>query len=314
MALIDIFKPGQENNVQVLAFNGAFDGPPSNLVDFKTPEDIYPDPPSFIWTRVTNQNNKAVIRLIPQPNNTNENPGEKLYIQYRKQGNGSFDQWVNMIEENPEDAKQPVDLLDLEFDTFYEVRVLARSGEFESFINISIIDNGSKKWPRTTTTTTTVPTTESRSTPPLPLEVNYPTESRKFDPIINIGDQAYTDKTKTLEDEVEEGEEGNNFAKTPWFIALLIVLAFICAFVGVFVFIKTRRNDEEVKRNSRIGSDKIRDPKNNSEPNESNHFIADIDNNANNARNGSVGHDEGDSHNEEDYEDSVYKKTTVPRA
>jgi hypothetical protein len=53
-------------------------------------------------------------------------------------------------------------LVNLEFESFYEVRVVAKSGLFEATCNISVIDTGSKGWPKvtTTTTTTTVSTTE----------------------------------------------------------------------------------------------------------------------------------------------------------
>jgi hypothetical protein len=307
--MVNIFKPGNKNRAQVLAFNGAFDGPPSEPIEFTTPVDVYPDTPSFIWTRVTDQNNKAVIRITSEPNVTNNNPGKKLYIQYRKKDTDSSEQWESTRPEDIEETKEPVDLVDLEFESFYEIRVVAKSGLLEATSNISVIDTGSKKWPKittTTTTTTTVSTTEVIIDRELrgPDGDQPPNSNTNIDYVPNINNN-----NKEFEKpESETSEESESFVKTPWFIALLCVLAFICAFVGVFIFMKKRKHEYEVKKNSKRPADNIRNvsPKNTNttEPNEFNTFIT-IDNTP---TNGSAGHDEGDnhdSHDEEDYETRV---------
>ncbi|CAG2109639.1 unnamed protein product [Medioppia subpectinata] len=314
-ALIEIFTPESQNNVQVLAFNGAFDGPASNQITVDTPVDIYPDPPAFVWTRHTNRNNRGVIRITYEPNVTHNNPGDKIYIEYRLKGIDDLDKWQNTFKEDMEEAKGPIELGDLQFDRFYEIRVVAESGNLRAFSNISTIDTGVQKWPKPTTTTTEAP-------PPPPTYEQYiPRGPDTGHAPVKPGPN---DKTDNLDREgpqsPEADSDGSGFSKTHWFIAFACVVAFICAFVGVFIFLKRRKSGAaEVNRNPRVKSDKIRTtsmtasktPNNyTSDPNESNSFIVSVNDNQNNGHNGRVGHDETDDTDDDRQHRDVYNGTT----
>lgn len=307
-ALIDIFSPGKANSAQVLAFNGAFDGPPSNTVTQLMPEDIYPNPPNFMWTRARDQNNKAVIRITYLPNVTNDNPGHKIYIQYRRKGIDTLDKWESTFKEelNTDEFDQTNDLVNLNFDSFYEVRVVVENGKLNASSNISVIDTHYQKWPiLTTTTTPPPPTTRPPFVPNEPRDENH-----------NPGDGG---QNLPFDERLDQGQGGpekdteeDSSSKTPWFIALICVLAFICVFVGIFIYMKKRRSyGHEVTRGGK--NDQIRPTPvatNNGNtpitPNERDSFI-----NMTADRNGSLGHDEPDEE-ESDREPNrqVYNGTT----
>ena len=234
-ALIYVFTPGKVNSATVRAFNGAFDGPLSDTVTLNMTEDVYPDPPSFVWTRIRDQNQKAVIRITLVPNVTNENPGQKIYIRYRKKGIDSPDEWQNTFKENIEGVEQTTNLVNMDFEVFYEVQVVAESGKLSSFSNISMIDTHSYKWPTPTTTTTPSPPTTPSTQPPIVYPVSDPDIHPK-----NDGTQGEDNQT-TDERTGADTEKGDKSSATPWIIALICVLAFICAFVGVFIYLKRRK-------------------------------------------------------------------------
>ena len=258
-ALVDIFSPGKTNNAQVLAFNGAFDGPPSNTVSQLMPEDIYPDPPNFLWTRVRDQNNKAVIRITYLPNVTNNNPGEKIYIQYRKKGIDTIDKWQSTVKQDLDitGSDQTSDLVNLDFEVFYEVRVVVENGKLNASSNILPIDTHSMKWPMPTTTTTLPPPTTGPPLPPNEPRGEY--DQNPGDRSQNLPSDDRLDQGQVNPEKDSEDDEG--FSKTPWFIALVCVLAFICVFVGIFIFLKKKRSyGHELNRAKPRGpkSDQIR--------------------------------------------------------
>ncbi|CAG2170320.1 unnamed protein product, partial [Oppiella nova] len=317
---IDILTPAKRNYIQVLAFNGAFDGPPSTQIFLDTPQDIYPDPPAFIWVRHTNGANKYFLRITYEPNVTNNNPGDKIYVEYRRKSIDSLDEWETTVKEDISEVKGSVDLVDLfEFNTFYEIRVVAESGELRAYSNITIIDTGLNKWPQPTTTTTQAPPVPQTFEPYIPR--GHDTESAPIHPgpDFNPDNRGSSEGGEGGDLQGPDADaEDNGFSKTHWFIALVCVLAFICAFVGVFIFLKRRRTgSSDVNRKPARGvtGDKIRsttmtasNTNESSEPHETNSFIV-IDTNVRNGR--ARGRDEvDDTTGDDDQHRDVYNGTT----
>lgn len=123
-SLVDIFTPKSRFYVRISAFNGAYDGPPSTKIQINTPDDVYPDPPSIRIHRILNSLNKGPdLRVEIDPNNTRQNPGEKFYVSYRKKGIDTLEPWLMTAEDDIEtNSTTKVDIIGLEYNTFYEVR------------------------------------------------------------------------------------------------------------------------------------------------------------------------------------------------
>ncbi|XP_054158779.1 neuroglian-like [Oppia nitens] len=323
-ALITIFKPAVNNTVQVQAFNGAFDGPVSNNITVSMPVDVYPDTPAFMWTRHTDRHNRAVIRITYEPNWTNDNPGRLIYIEYRRKGIDSIDEWTNTVPEGMDESNQHIDLVDLEFDKFYEIRVVAQSGELKSSSNISTIDTGLNKWPKPTTTTTREPPpTYAPYVPPaiVPSDDSNRQEGK------TRGQDNDNDNRSPIADEDNGADDSSS--KTPWIVALVVVLLFIAVFVTGFIYLKKRHTSSASESNNKKTgrnkvSDKIRSVSMTANPNEINSLVINVDNQRNNtaAANGSLGHDEGDDNDDDDNDNNgndddrhrqVYNGTTESR-
>ena len=307
-AIINIFTPNKTNKVLVKAFNGAFDGPESDTITLDMPEDVYPDPPSFVWTRTRDQNNKAVIRITLEPNMTNGNPGHKTFIQYRKKGIDSLDRWQNTFKESIEGPEQTSELVNLDFEVFYEVRVAAESGNLTSFSNVSTIDTHSNKWPKPTTTTTPTPPTTPSTRPPIIHIDQFSSVNPRIDP------DSKEDIQEREKDDYKDVEQSSS--KTPWIIALIVIMVFIFIFVGVFIFIKQRRTGGHevnrkptVEQNNTVTTNAANNGNGPFRPNEMSSFIPMDNRNSN----GSVGHDEADEADDDEPDErhrDVYNGTT----
>lgn len=99
--------------------------------------DIVPDEPSFVLSRLPEEEGSFGIRVTWLPNYRHNRPGSMFYVQFRKMGQS---QWSKSPTEPNLDA---IDIKGLDFSSVYEVRVVSVDGRHQTASIIeSVANNG----------------------------------------------------------------------------------------------------------------------------------------------------------------------------
>lgn len=98
--------------------------------------EIVPDEPSFIWTKLPDEESSFGIRIKWLPNYQHNKPGSMFYVQFRKMGS----QWTKSPLEANVDT---INIKGLDLSSIYEVRVVSVDGRYQTASKIEeVATNG----------------------------------------------------------------------------------------------------------------------------------------------------------------------------
>lgn len=131
-------KPNSKYRITINAKTRVGEGAPYFIEAYTNDKgEIVPDEPSFIWSKLPEEQGSFGIRVTWLPNYRHNKPGNMFYVQYRKMGQSP---WASTPKEANIDFQ---DIRGLDLSSIYEVRVVSMDGKYQTASKIEeVATNG----------------------------------------------------------------------------------------------------------------------------------------------------------------------------